>query len=125
MLDASEARRSRRRLDLLMKRIDLLYQEILELERECPAPTLEEFKAMESGKQPYCYEVFFLGLVGEIDAFLNEAVEALWKGYRRYSFSNFRTNLRRDSRLTDRAAVIIQKREPKPQEERICDIRSS
>src|SRR5215207_10555304 len=109
MLDATEARRSRLRLGLLMKRIDLLYQEILELERDCPAPTLEEFKAMESGMQPYCYEVFFLGLVGEIDIFLNEAVEALWKGYQCYSFSNFRTNLLRDSRLTDRAAVIIQR----------------
>ena len=30
------------------------------------APTLEEFKKMESGTQPYPYEVFFLGLVGEI-----------------------------------------------------------
>jgi hypothetical protein len=111
MLDAIGARRSRLRLGRLMKRIDALYQEILELERECPAPTLDEFKAMDSGKRPYCYEVFFLGLVGEIDVYLNEAVEALWKGYRHYNFSNFTRNLNRDSRLSERAARIIRDRE--------------
>ncbi|MFL6293020.1 MAG: hypothetical protein ACJ759_19170 [Thermoanaerobaculia bacterium] len=108
MLDATEAHRTRRRLGLLMRQIDLLYQEIRQLERECPVPTLEDFKKMESGTQPYPYEVFFLGLVGEIGVYLDEAVEALWKGYRRYNFSNFRTNLRRDSRLTERVASIIQ-----------------
>lgn len=111
MLDATEAHRTRRRLGLLMRQIDLLYQEISELERECPAPPLEEFKKMESGTKPYSYEVFFLGLVGEIGVYLDEAVEALWKGYRRYNFSNFRTNLRRDSRLSERAEHIIQRRE--------------
>jgi len=75
------------------------------------APTLEEFKKMESGTQPYPYEVFFLGLVGEIGVVLDEAVEALWKGYRRYNFFNFRTNLSRDSRLTERVAFIVQWRE--------------
>ena len=109
MLDASEARRTRRRLDLLMKQIEALYQEICELERECPAPTIEEFKEMESGARPYGYEVFFLGLVGEIAVYLDEAVEALWKGYRRYDFSNFRRNLSRDSRLSGRAAYTISK----------------
>jgi hypothetical protein len=59
------------------------------------------------------YEVFFLGLVGEIAVFLDEAVEALWKGYRSYNFFNFRTNLRRDSRLTERAGFIIEQRESK------------
>ena len=113
MPGANEASRSRLRLGLLMKRIDVLYQEILDLERECPAPSLEEFMAMEAGTKPYSYEVFFLGLVGEIAVFLDEAVEALWKGYRRYNFSNFRTNLRCDSRLTDRAAFIVQKRRGK------------
>ena len=111
MLSATEAHRTRRRLVRLMRQIDLLYREICELERECPAPALEEFKKMESGTQPYPYEVFFLGLVGEIGVFLDEAVEALWKGYRRYNFFNFRTNLSRDSRLTDRVAFIIQLRE--------------
>jgi hypothetical protein len=108
MLDATEARRSRLRLDLLMTQIDLLYQEIVELERECPAPRLEEFEEMEAGTKPYRYEVFFLGLLGEIEVSLNEAVKALWKGYQRYNFANFRRNLRRDSRLTKRAAYIIQ-----------------
>src|SRR5689334_352213 len=82
MLDAAEARRTRRRLDFLMKQIDELYQEILERERKCPAPTLGEFKEMDSGARPYRYEVFFLGLVGEIGDCLNEAIKALWKGYR-------------------------------------------
>ena len=111
MVDATEAGRTRRRLGLLMKQVDALYQEICELERDCPGPTLEEFKKMESGTRPYAYEVFFLGLVGEIAVYLDEAVEALWKGYRRYNFSNFRRNLRRDSRLSQRAGYIIQERE--------------
>jgi hypothetical protein len=121
MLDATEARRSGLRLGLLMKRIDALYQEIRELERECPAPTLAEFKEMESGTRPYVYEVFFLGLVGEIGVYLDEAVEALWKGYRRYNFSNFGTNLRRDSRLRARTASIIQWRESEPMESSSAD----
>jgi hypothetical protein len=100
-----------------MKQIDALYQEICELERECPAPALADFREMESGARPYGYEVFFLGLVGEIGVYLDEAVEALWKGYRRYNFSNFRTNLRRDSRLSDRAAYIIQRRESRARDD--------
>jgi hypothetical protein len=94
-----------------MKQIDDLYQEIREMERECPAPTPGEFREMQTGTRPYRYEVFFLGLVGEIAVFLDEAVEALWKGYRRYNFSNFHINLSRDSRLTERAAEILQWRE--------------
>jgi hypothetical protein len=74
MLDATEARRSRLRLDLLMTQIDVLYQEIVKLERECPAPRLEDFEEMETGTQPYRYEVFFLGLLGEIEVSLNEAI---------------------------------------------------
>lgn len=74
-------------------------------------PLLSEFKEMESGARRYGYEVFFLGLVGEIAFYLDEAVEALWKGYRRHGFSNFRRNLSRDSRLSERAAYIIQRRE--------------
>lgn len=74
-------------------------------------PLLSEFKEMESGARRHGYEVFFLGLVGEIAFYLDEAVEALWKGYRRHGFSNFRRNLSRDSRLSERAAYIIQRRE--------------
>ena len=52
MVDATEAGRTRRRLGLLMKQVDALYQEICDLERDSPAPTFEEFKKMDSGTRP-------------------------------------------------------------------------
>ena len=110
MMDAKEARRNVLRLNRIMRQIDPLYQRICELKRECPAPTAEEFAAMQAEREPYSYEVFFLGLLGEIEFHLDEAVEALWKGYRRYGYSNFHRNLSRDCRLSDRAAQIVKGR---------------
>lgn len=110
-MDAKEARRYVLRLNRIMRQIDPLYQKIRELKRECPAPTAAEFAAMEAGTQPYSYEVFLLGLLGEIEFYLDEAVEALWKGYRRYNFKSFRRNLIRHSQLADKAAQVIRFRE--------------